>query len=95
MKPQRRRAPLPPVRVRRDPPTLTEAILAAQGLSDEVEQQVEIAAGLMGVSEDEVRPLMPHVKLTPGSLSFAPFASASRSLDGGARVVVLKRRTVR
>jgi hypothetical protein len=86
---RRPRAPLPPVRVRRDPPTLDEAVLAAQGLSDDAEQQVEIAAGLMGVPEDEVRPLVASAQAS------RPFAGASRSLDGGARVVVLKRRTAR
>ena len=39
-----------------DPPALDEAIAAAQGLTDDIESQVEIAAQLMGMSEDEVRP---------------------------------------
>jgi len=41
-----------------DPPALEEAIAAAQGLTDDVESQVEIAAQLMGMSEDEVRPVV-------------------------------------
>ena len=53
---------LPPPRVRREPPTVEEAVTAAQDLSDEIEHQVAIAAGLMGVSEDEVRP---HVLRAP------------------------------
>jgi protein involved in polysaccharide export with SLBB domain len=40
-----------------DPPALEEAIAAAQGLTDDVESQIEIAAQLMGMSEDEVRPV--------------------------------------
>lgn len=44
-----------PPQVRHEPPTLDEAIAAAQGLAEAVEQQVAIAAGLMGVAEDEVR----------------------------------------
>ena len=44
-----------PRRVRHDPPTLEEAIFAARGLTDDVEQQIDIAAGLMEVSADEVR----------------------------------------
>jgi len=44
------------VRTRYEPPTLSDAISAAQGLSDDVKVQVEIAARLMGLSEDEVRP---------------------------------------
>jgi len=41
-------------RVRRDPPTLEEAILAARGLSDELEEQVEIAAGLIDMPREKV-----------------------------------------
>ncbi len=49
-------ADLPPIRVRKEPPTLVEAVAAAQDLADDVEQQVEIAAGLIGLPLDEVRP---------------------------------------
>jgi hypothetical protein len=43
-------------RVRHEEPTLEEAIAAAQGLSDDSNEQVEIAASLMvGISHDEVR----------------------------------------
>jgi hypothetical protein len=42
-------------RVRQDPPTLEEAVLAAQGLSDELAEQIEIVASLMEVSTDEAR----------------------------------------
>ena len=38
-----------PRRVRRDPPTLDEAIFAAVGITDDHEQQAEIAASLMGM----------------------------------------------
>ncbi|WP_232631257.1 hypothetical protein [Methylobacterium sp. Leaf118] len=47
---------LPPIRVRREPPTVAEAVAAAQDLADDVEQQVEIAAGLIGLALEEVRP---------------------------------------
>jgi 2-phospho-L-lactate guanylyltransferase (CobY/MobA/RfbA family) len=42
-------------RVRRDPPTLEEAMVAAQGLSDELDEQIEIAAGFMDLPIDAVR----------------------------------------
>ena len=42
-------------RVRRDPPTVEEAVLAAQGLTDELNEQMEIVASLMEVSLDEAR----------------------------------------
>jgi hypothetical protein len=44
-----------PRRVRHDPPDLNEAIAAAQGLTDDVDGQAEIAAQLMGVPVEEVR----------------------------------------
>ncbi|MCK2055014.1 hypothetical protein [Methylobacterium sp. 37f] len=46
---------LPPIRVRREPPTIPEAVAAAQDLADDIEQQVEIAAGLIGLPLDAVR----------------------------------------
>lgn len=42
-------------RVRRDPPTIEEAVLAAQGLTDEIGAQAEIVASLMQTSVDEAR----------------------------------------
>jgi hypothetical protein len=42
-------------RVRHDPPTLEEAVLAAQGMSEEVAEQVEIVVSLMDVSAEEAR----------------------------------------
>jgi hypothetical protein len=44
-----------PRRVRRDPPTLEDAIAAARGLTDDVQAQVEIAASLMELPVDQVR----------------------------------------
>jgi hypothetical protein len=42
-------------RVRRDPPTVEDAVLAAQGLTDEPGEQVEIVASLMEISAEEAR----------------------------------------
>lgn len=42
-------------RVRRDPPTLDEAVLAAQGLTDEVAAQVEIVMALMPVTPEQAK----------------------------------------
>ncbi|MFZ1962319.1 MAG: hypothetical protein WAU78_02420 [Roseiarcus sp.] len=44
-------------RVREDPPTIEDALIAAESLTDDLAQRVEIAAALMGVSPDEVRAL--------------------------------------
>jgi len=43
-----------PRRVRRDPPTLQEAI-AAPGLTDDLQEQVEIASSLMEVPPEQVK----------------------------------------
>jgi hypothetical protein len=42
-------------RVRRDPPTIEDAVLAAQGLSDEMDAQIEIVMSLMDVSAEAAR----------------------------------------
>jgi hypothetical protein len=42
-------------RVRRDPPTIEEAVLAAQGLTDEPSEQTEIVASLMQISAEQAR----------------------------------------
>jgi hypothetical protein len=47
-----------PRRVRHDPPTVEEAIVAASGLTDSPQEQVEIAASLMNLPPDEVRAAM-------------------------------------
>lgn len=78
---------LPPPRVRREPPTLAEAVSAAQGLTTELDEQIEIASSLMDVPADEVRPLVLSMKERLGSLSRPPVTSA-----GGRRVVVVERR---
>src|SRR5271170_2426267 len=42
-------------RVRQDPPTVEEAVLAAQGLTEELSEQIAIVASLMEVTPDEAR----------------------------------------
>jgi len=42
-------------RVKQALPTIDEALAAAECLSDDWDQQIEIAASLLGVGEDEVR----------------------------------------
>jgi len=46
----------PPFKVRHEPPTLEEAIYAAQGVTPDVEQQIELAADLMCMPAAEIRP---------------------------------------
>ncbi len=54
MRPGKKKA-RPALRVRHDPPTLLEAAIAAQGFTDDIEHQAEIAAQLMGASVEEAR----------------------------------------
>ena len=44
-----------PRRVRHEPPTLEEAVAAASDLTDDAQQQAEIAAALMDLPVDQVR----------------------------------------
>jgi len=44
-----------PRRVRRDPPTLDDAVIAAQGLTDDIDGQVEIVTSLMPVSAEAAK----------------------------------------
>jgi len=77
-------------RVRRDPPTVEEAVLAAQGLTDELSQQIEIVASLMEVSSDEARGAVLRMgqRKDVNRLTIAGRAGAPRA-------VVVERRTPR
>jgi hypothetical protein len=78
-------------RVRHDPPTLDEAIFAARGLTDDLEEQVTIAAGLMEVPPEEVRTAL---KKSPPPR--APAATVAFTSRGGMhRSVVVERKAPR
>jgi len=80
-----------------DPPVLEEAIAAAQGLTDDIESQIEIAAQLMGLSEDEVRPVA--LKATPLAPVRRPVRLTERfampERGEGPKVVVVERKRPR
>lgn len=69
-------------RVRSEAPTLEEAIVAAQGLSDDLDDQAKIAASLIGMPLDQVRAKvlkMPPLPKEPvQSVTFAGPADAPR-----------------
>jgi hypothetical protein len=67
-----------PVRVRQEPATVAEAVAAAQALTPDLEQQVEITAGLMGLTPDEVRPFV----LAASPLSLQRSAAPQRGYTG-------------
>jgi hypothetical protein len=56
MRPDRKKAVRYAVRV--EPPTAEEAVAAAQDLTPDPAQQVEIAASLIGIPEEDIRPLL-------------------------------------
>jgi len=82
---------LPPIRIKKCLPTIEEAILAAQGLSDDLDHQAEIAAGFMDVSVDDVRPLV--AKAAAEAASKETRVVASR--NGAERAVVVERARTR
>jgi hypothetical protein len=85
--------PLPPLRVRREPPTVDEAVIAAQTLTDDVEQQVVVAAGLIGLPEDEVRPHVLNAPPPPPEPTAIRDRPGRASVRSAPTVVVLQRRS--
>jgi hypothetical protein len=80
-----------PRRVRRDPPTLEEAIFAAVGITDDQEAQAEIAASLMGMPLDIVQ-----AEVRKFSRSAARAQTRVITGEQGAqRSVVVERRVIR
>lgn len=71
-------------RVREEMPTLAEAITAAQGLTDDLDEQADIAAALMGLPRDQVRAelakLAPPRRDAVKSVVFTGSASAPRTI---------------
>ena len=78
-----------------DAPTLEEAIAAAQGLTDDIEGQVEIASQLMGMAEDEVRPVALKLAARLVQPVRLPIADRVLARGEGAKVVVVERRRPR
>ncbi len=72
-------------RVRFDPPTLKEAIVAARGLTSEIHAQAEIAASLMDVPVDAVRAEL--LKMGPSRNSAEIVTSSGRERTARAVIV--------
>jgi hypothetical protein len=92
--PPKRKKPVPEnLRTRCEPPTLDEAIFAAQGLAPDIEGQTEIAAMLMGMPQAEVRPSVLKAAATAArALNLGPVPVRPSS---GMPIVVVKRRSSR
>jgi len=81
-----------PRRVRRDPPTLDEAIFAAVGITDDQEAQAEIAASLMGMPLEVVQA---EVRKLGRSAARAQTTRVIAGEQGAQRSVVVERRVIR
>jgi hypothetical protein len=77
-------------RVRVELPTLEDALFAAEGLTDDVHQQIHIAAALMQVPEDEVRAEAERLRKDRSGRPQTVHAT-SRDRRAGAPVVVERR----
>ena len=74
-------------RTRCDPPTVEEAVFAAQGLTGDPDLQVMIAARLIGLPEDEIRSAVLKARLPAGATKV--------SIPGVERTVVVERKAAR
>jgi hypothetical protein len=81
----------PPLRVRKDPPTLEEAVFAAQGFIDDPDQQAEFAATLMEMPIEEARPLVLKALASARRAQSQEVAFAT-DRSGGQRAVVVERK---
>ncbi|MDR6660698.1 hypothetical protein AB7714_06545 [Tardiphaga sp. 1201_B9_N1_1] len=79
-------------RVRRDPPTLEEAIFAAMGITEDLDQQAEIAASLMGMPFDAVQAEVKKANRSTGTLRVTRVIAGEQ---GAQRSVVVERRVTR
>jgi hypothetical protein len=80
-----------PRRVRRDPPTLDEAIFAAMGITDDQQQQAEIAAALMGLPLETVQAEVRKIARSSARTSTHVITGE----QGAQRAVVVERKVVR
>jgi hypothetical protein len=77
-------------RVRHDPPTIDEAVVAAQGLTEDLSEQVEIVTSLMQISAENARGAVLRLARTK-HIDRTMIASRS-SRAGRSREVVVERR---
>ena len=80
-----------PRKVRQEPPTLEEALFAARGFTDDLQEQAEFAASLMDLPADEVKAKL--LKSGAQRKDVATIGYTSRV--GSARTVIVERKTVR
>jgi hypothetical protein len=81
-------------RVRRDPPTIEEAVTAAQGLTEELRERIEIVASLMEVPIEEARSAVLRMGQSK-DVNRVTITAGHSGRTGAARAVVVERRTPR
>lgn len=69
-------------RVRKEPPTLEEALIAAEAMAQDTEAKAEIASQLMGVPVEEVRAVLTRQQARAGG--------RSTLVNGRSRAVVVE-----
>jgi hypothetical protein len=79
-------------RVRHDPPTLDEAIFAAIGITEDPEEQAEIAAALMGLPLETVQAEVKKLGRTSARVASTRVIAGEQ---GAQRSIVVERRVVR
>ena len=75
---------------------MAEAVAAAQALMPDLEQQVSITAGLMGLTPDEARPFVldaPPLNLRPSSAPQRGYPGVEVGRRSAGPVVVVERRS--
>jgi hypothetical protein len=85
-------------RVRRDPPTVEEAVLAAQGLAaDDIGAQTEIVASLMQITAEEARSAVLRLgeRKSVSRTLIAARTGRAAAAGGATRAVVVERRVSR
>ncbi|MGN6749629.1 MAG: hypothetical protein ACTHJS_13645 [Xanthobacteraceae bacterium] len=75
-------------RVRRDLPTLDDAVLAAQGLTEDLDGQIEIVTALMSVPAEEARRAILKMRRPEGLVTIP-------GRGGMARAVIVERKSPR
>ncbi|HVV93077.1 MAG TPA: hypothetical protein VHD15_06645 [Hyphomicrobiales bacterium] len=78
--------------VRHEPPGIAEALDAAEGFCSDPEQQIEIAAALLGADVEEVRAVAARQAAAPARRAFG--RTTIRRV-GQAQAVVVERRKTR
>lgn len=78
-------------RVRRDEPTVQEAIFAAKGLTGNLQEQAEIAAALMSLPIEEVMPEVIKARGVRHTVDTIAFTKR----EGAQRAVIVERKPTR